>query len=174
MPADIYARLYDDDTDFYFRSPVWHLEKPVFGVSSRSKVVRTNKGFKRFAMREEPSTITLAGVYCPIFKKLAGTGNVADFVSPWNEDLTAGRFVLIFNGWDSLLRLVGTNKVLRYGGIDMGSFFVASVNGTVDGQTLDEYRATRFEDSEGAFPQFIDFTIRLEAAVPGAGRPPEG
>ena len=170
MPSDIYARLYDDDTDFYFKSPVWHLNRPAASVTSRSKVVRTNKGFKRYAQREDPSTITLSGVYCPIFKILVRQ-NIQNVTSPWDEDLVLPNAVL-YHGWNSLLRLVGTNKVFRYGGVDKGLYYVSSVNETVDGQTLDSYRTGRPEESEGAFPQFIDFTIRLEAAEPGAGRPP--
>ena len=171
MPADIFARLYDEELSFYFRRPVWSLGEPVFASSTRTKVTPTNLGFKRQTLAKAPASITLAGVYAPVHKAVIRE-NRPNIYSAWNERLPAlVRGPLIYNGWDEFLEMEGQVKTFWWGGINFGEYFVQSITWTPEGQVPDDYNGVEFDQSDGVYPMSINFTMRLEGQTADAGRP---
>lgn len=163
MARDIIARLFDDDTNFYFRRPVWSLNVPVFTSLTRHKVVNTNKGYHFTPLAASPATATLTGVYTPIAKVIGVES------SHWTDRLPRIGTIK-WNGLRDLTRMEGTTKTLRWAGEDWGPYFVSSITLTPSGQEISEYPGEQYDESEGAYPQFVDFTVRLIATAPDGGR----
>lgn len=113
---------------FHFRRPTWKVQGPVGDYDAREHVTPTDEGFHFSPLPRNPSRWVITAQYVPQFKPsievpdpFNPVGGTVTTTTRWDED--SGNT----HGLQSLLALLGTVQEFRWGGLNIGDYYIKHI-----------------------------------------------